>query len=191
MPTAPCGVCKDTNRRGETLKEVVFLQNLAILNDGSTPTFVNHLTREGTRPDVTLCSPQLEACITSWRVDEATPGSDHSLILFDIRLAIPPDSWRRNYRKGDWKLFQTCMESSSLQIPPEWVRRTPPAGGDEHGNLKWRRHLNGRNPPKEMQSEGEGVPMVVGGIGHRHTGFFGPLKIYRERRPPQLTMPAW
>ena len=112
--------CADTNRRGETLEEVIFLQNLAVLNDGSTPTFVNHLTREGTRPDVSLCSPQLEACITSWRVDETTPGSDHNLILLDIRLAIPPESWRRNYRKGNWKLFQTCMETNTPPTPPEW-----------------------------------------------------------------------
>ena len=65
---------------------LIFLHNLAVLNTGTDPTFINHLMTIGICPDITLCSPQLEDYITNWQVTDAVSGSDHNLILFDVQL---------------------------------------------------------------------------------------------------------
>ena len=112
--------CTDNNARGETLEELLFQYNLAILNEGSSPTFVNHLTTEGTRPDITICSPALTPRSTNWRIESTVSGSDHSLILFDLHMGPKLLVKRRDFRKGDWSKFSKILDKKPRQTSTAW-----------------------------------------------------------------------
>ena len=112
--------CTDNNTRGETLEEILFQHNLAILNEGSSPTFVNHLTTEGTRPDITICSPAMTPRANNWRIESTVVGSDHSLILFDLNMGPELLVKRRDFRKGDWTKFSKLLDKKTCPTSTTW-----------------------------------------------------------------------
>jgi ribonuclease HI len=118
------------NNRGDKVEEHISLNNLYVCNTGASPTFIT--SRAATIIDVTLCTPGISGRIDCWRVDPALVGSDHQLICFDILITISATPKKcRNYRKGDWLLFQNLLDTPMTSIPVKWSERTLEAEADK------------------------------------------------------------
>ena len=100
----------NTNNRGESLLDFIFMNNLSICNVGNKPTFINK-TREEVI-DVTLCSNFVHDMVTNWSVLNQHSFSDHSYISFSVSL--PKSHLRKaklgpNIRKANWEKFQNIL----------------------------------------------------------------------------------
>ena len=72
---------------GKAIEELVFLNNLAILNVGNHPTFYNR--RCSSIIDVTFSSEDMVDSVKDWMVDTSFMDSDHHLITFNITISSP------------------------------------------------------------------------------------------------------
>ena len=111
-----------TNSRGEALEQLILRHGLAVLNRGTEYTFFNKRAR--THPDVTLCSAEAETLFSKWKVSDEVTGSDHRLISFSCNFTPPPPEWKRNFRRGSWKKFCTCLFKKNFLYPTTWSERT-------------------------------------------------------------------
>lgn len=99
------------NRRGRSLLEWMGVEDLYLLNDGRTPTFVRG--EQASFIDLTLCKQATMNLITEWRVrDEELSCSLHRYITFQVACTPTTDSTRppanfrsdnREFQRG-WKL---------------------------------------------------------------------------------------
>ncbi len=110
----------DTNTRGEAVEDAIFMNNLTVLNNGSHHTFYRRNCQ--THIDVTMCSQAIGESIHNWEVCTAVVGSDHLLIQFDLTISSNLRKKSRNYRKGDWNLFQETLEKLAPPSPRFWSR---------------------------------------------------------------------
>jgi hypothetical protein len=105
-----------TPKRAETIINWTDTHRLQLINEEDIPTY-HYRNGTGTSIlDLTFATPTSAESITSWAVDdEATTGSDHEVIRFDITTApleetvTHPISQRFNFKKADWTLFNTTL----------------------------------------------------------------------------------
>ena len=95
---------EDTNTQGKAIEELVFLNNLAILNVGNHPTFYNR--RCSSIIDVTFSSEDMVDSVKDWMVDTSFMDSDHHLITFNIMIRSPKPISVRNLKKATGKSVQ-------------------------------------------------------------------------------------
>ena len=82
----------ETDARGELLEELIFANNLIILNQpGNPPTFRNE-TGASSNIDVTLATTNLANRVKNWKVEDGLTTSDHNVITFNISLTKDQDS---------------------------------------------------------------------------------------------------
>lgn len=120
---------RDTNARGEALLDFAASLEVALLNQGTIPTF----TRSGNTSiiDVTFASENLCSRITSWQVSDCYTHSDHQAIIFEIiaeggpRTSRPPTSVKWNARSFDRESF-TIMMGGNVDL----------AGSAEHMSMQ-------------------------------------------------------
>lgn len=105
--------CRSDDEMGKTIVDVLDLENLIVLNDGS-PT---RLTRPNEAPsavDLSIASPVISTG-TTWEVLPDTLGSDHLPIQIIIN-AKPREtvnnaiSRKWNTKKANWNLYNTLLE---------------------------------------------------------------------------------
>jgi hypothetical protein len=105
-----------TPKRAETIINWTDTHRLQLINKEDIPTY-HYRNGTGTSIlDLTFATPTSAESMTSWAVDdEATTGSDHEVIRFDITTApleetvTHPISQRFNFKKADWTLFNTTL----------------------------------------------------------------------------------
>ena len=106
-----------TNPRGRVVEEFICLQNLTLMNQYGTPTFLT--TRSGrviqSSIDLTLASPSCASKIFHWRTDlDIVPRSDHLAILFKIGNCLGFNKVQHGKRlystnNADWSKFTDCF----------------------------------------------------------------------------------
>ena len=110
-----------TPKRAEAIIHWTDINNLQLLNEEDTPTY-HYRNGTGTSIlDLTFATPTTTESITSWAVDdEATTGSDHEVIRFDLtttpleHTVIHPICQQFNIKKADWTLFSSSLNNLSL-----------------------------------------------------------------------------
>ena len=109
-----------TPKRAEAIIHWTDTNNLQLLNQEDTPTY-HYRNGTGTSIlDLTFAPPTTTESITSWAVDdEATTGSDHEVIRFDLtttpleHTVIHPIRQQFNLKKADWTLFSSSLNNLS------------------------------------------------------------------------------
>ena len=116
----------DINQRGKLIEEdLIYRYGLQLLNVGSSPTYIGHLTISGTIIDLTLATHRTAASLSSWEVSDKVVLSDHSLITFQSLTKVRNNiSW--NFRKCDWAEFTKHAGALSKEWVPvtEWFPET-------------------------------------------------------------------
>jgi len=98
----------DTNRRGRRLLEYLGINNLEILNQGNTPTFV--IARRQEVIDITCSTVSMQQYIQNWRVSDEDSMSDHRHIRFEILSQKIERKLYRNPKKTNWTVFNDRLE---------------------------------------------------------------------------------
>jgi len=104
----------ETNERGLAMEDLIFANNLTVINSGTKPTFVTG--RAETHIDITLANEKAQEIlnISSWKVRDDLPMiSDHRAITFQVGQYEPLKFTYRNLKKVDWELFK-CSLSRKL-----------------------------------------------------------------------------
>lgn len=97
-----------TNTRGIFLSEFIMSRDLAILNNGNRPTFVNSIREQVI--DLTLCSLDVLGDIGDWHVSSDVTCSDHRRIMFGLKGASMPPIRYRNPKNTDWLRYLERLE---------------------------------------------------------------------------------
>ena len=108
----------ESNKRGEDMEEFILSHGLEVFNNSNIPTFQTQ--RGGTFIDVSMGSPRLTEFIVDWKVDLDYVGSDHHLICFYFTISSKTQR-KKDFRKGDWKLFQELLNDAVFAAPPRWT----------------------------------------------------------------------
>lgn len=95
------------NPRGDNLFEFILSTDLALLNVGNKPTFVNKLRKEVL--DITLCTQDLFSQVFDWHVTNYILNSDHKCINFKINLDPLPPLLFRNPASTNWEYFSNFI----------------------------------------------------------------------------------
>ena len=74
---------RESDTRGQMVKQVLAQHDLVILNKGTTPTFRGH-NGHSTIIDLTFCDKVTKAFVKGWHVSEEITPSDHQPIKFKI-----------------------------------------------------------------------------------------------------------
>jgi ribonuclease HI len=96
---------------GAVLEHFLFSNNLAIHNQGSTPTFKGNgqtMLRESII-DFTATNEFVKYDIKSWRVDTNMNLSDHNTIRYELSLGNIIEEGRKNFKKCNRNRFQNMM----------------------------------------------------------------------------------
>ena len=107
-----------SNKRGEDVEEFILSNGLEVFNNSAIPTFQTQ--RGGTIIDVTMGSPRLVEFVQNWEVDLDYVGSDHHLIRFSFTISSQTQR-KRDFRQGDWYLFQKLIAEADYAPPPRWT----------------------------------------------------------------------
>ena len=110
-----------TPKRAEPIINWTDSYHVQLINKEDTPTY-HYRNGTGTSIlDLTFVTPSSTESITSWAVDdEATTGSDHEVICFDLSISPIEDTVTHpiclqfNFKMADWTLFN----SSLLDLQP-------------------------------------------------------------------------
>ncbi|CAB4046226.1 Hypothetical predicted protein, partial [Paramuricea clavata] len=109
--------CKDRNRRGQDLEEMIQHELLTVANIGHEWTF----NAGGRRSiiDITLMNDRavLDLELEGWHVDHTHNFSDHNYIKYSFGQYVPGVKWTRNLRRGRWQEFEDAIEE---EIEPSW-----------------------------------------------------------------------
>ncbi|XP_049871151.1 uncharacterized protein LOC126370360 [Pectinophora gossypiella] len=85
----------ETDDRGEAVEEWAALCGLALLNRGSTDTWVRR--QSGSIVDLTFASPALASRVSNWRVlDDVETLSDHRYVTFEVSTSSSDTTSRRD-----------------------------------------------------------------------------------------------
>ena len=82
---------------------------MVILNEGNEPTFVTSARREVL--DITFVSNRLYPRVIKWEVSEEECGSDHRILIFDIRKLSMEEIKYRNPKSTDWEFYRKMLGS--------------------------------------------------------------------------------
>ena len=112
------------NNRGDVLEEFLFRHNIAVLNNGSEPTF--QTVRAQSIIDVTFSSLGLLDVIQDWGVMKEDFLSDHRCVSFRLRLAVKNKKVVRMWEETPWELFQNevTIKYGKLPAPVCWTVET-------------------------------------------------------------------
>lgn len=94
----------NTNKRGESLLDLLSASRVVLLNRGNSPTFV--IKNRSEVIDISLATPDTAALSTGWMVSDQPSGSDHRWLCWEIRGGNPDARRVRNPRKARWVDFQ-------------------------------------------------------------------------------------
>lgn len=119
-----------TDARGSKMTEWIAANNLIVLNEGNTPTFVNR--NYGSILDITLSTEKIRPFITGWKVLEEESLSDHKYIMFEVheennsRETIPQiQGWQ--LKKLDQRKLQVTLsriaEYQTLLTPEKFSEK--------------------------------------------------------------------
>ena len=112
--------CPDSNTRGEKLEEWLFINNLSVLNQNTSPTF--QTVRAESIIDISIASDGIVDWFGGWKVNETHQFSDHKRIEFEIKISFPITKPIRNLEKANWSLFQSRLEENTWKPPKSWTR---------------------------------------------------------------------
>lgn len=91
------------NMRGNSLEEFIMTNNMAVINEGSAPTFSS--VRGNSVIDCTLCTNSFAKYIKDWRVDlECENLSDHNSIFFKVKFEFDEEQNVENVKTKGWKV---------------------------------------------------------------------------------------
>lgn len=112
--------CSTSNSYGETILEILDVQNLCILNKGS-PTRRTAPHEGKSAVDLSICSPDLASVLT-WRTLSSTYGSDHFPLVITFPTFIPqtpvrPPRFRYRLANADWERFNQTVEENVSSLP--------------------------------------------------------------------------
>jgi hypothetical protein len=107
-----------TDSRGEQLEDLIFTNNLAILNlPGNPPTFKNR-AGASSNIDVTLATNTLASSIVDWKVEEDMTVSDHSIIGFKLEIYHNVEESENiltyNVNKLNWEKFRKKLKLPNI-----------------------------------------------------------------------------
>lgn len=88
-----------TDMRGQKMTEWLSANNLIVVNQGETPTFVNR--NYGSILDLTISTENLRPRITNWKVLDDESLSDHKYIMFELQESI--DRSETNTQLQGWQ----------------------------------------------------------------------------------------
>ena len=98
------------SKRGELLENFISINDLCLLNDGST-TYLHPATGTYSALDLSVCSADVLQEF-DWSVHDDLCGSDHfPTVLSAVSPADRVPSSRWNFSKADWSTFTTLCES--------------------------------------------------------------------------------
>ncbi len=146
--------CPTDNKRGELLEEYIFANNIAVLNKGDHFTFFNR--RSATIIDVTLSTVGLADEIKDWKVVDDIQGSDHLLITWKLTISPEVTKKVRNWKLGDWSVFQKHMEQTTPASPTYWTTRVLDKEMDSMTE-QINEALNKSHPPKPFRQKKVGA----------------------------------
>ncbi|XP_045538991.1 uncharacterized protein LOC123722161 [Papilio machaon] len=107
-----------TNARGNDVLDIIYGNDLAICNNGSTPTFetVTHGRDRSSIIDLTLCSTSIYDRIQDWKVNlDVCPSSQHNAIEFTLvnncntSKPVNDSTFSFNSSKAKWPLFKNSL----------------------------------------------------------------------------------
>ena len=101
--------CKDTNDKGKAIENLICKQNLCLLNDRKSHTYLHPASGSYSSIDLSLCSPTLYMDF-SWKVGDDLCGSDHFPIFLFHNGPSQQRVQRWKLHKADWSLFQYLCE---------------------------------------------------------------------------------
>ncbi|XP_049885101.1 uncharacterized protein LOC126380041 [Pectinophora gossypiella] len=136
----------ETDDRGEAVEEWAALCGLALLNRGSTDTWVRR--QSGSIVDLTFASPALASRVSNWRVlDDVETLSDHRYITFGVSTSSS-DSISRREREARpsvfprWSLARLNEELlEEAAIVQAWTMQPVDPAGVHEGALRFREVL--------------------------------------------------
>ena len=103
------------------MEDFIFHNNLHVHNEGDHFTFFRANAR--TIIDVTLSTPQVAPRLQDWKVSLDVVGSDHLLLTWKTSISTTVREVR-NWRKGDWSLFQNLLEDNGSRSHTVWSIET-------------------------------------------------------------------
>ena len=111
-----------SDKRGESMENVIFQHGLNILNKGSTPTFHSPVGKSVI--DITFTSPDLLNFTKNWEVLEESSLSDHKYIKFFITIPTQKIIEVRPLKHANWTLFTQELELPWEDEPINWDNHT-------------------------------------------------------------------
>lgn len=125
---------EDNNRRGESLVDFLYIKNnLDIVNEGNTPTFV--CLRGSSIIDLTLATSVAKSRIVGWRVSDEQTLADHRYIKFIYGTEKPEPVFYRDPKRTDWGSYKEDLEirlgnlrsaanEDDLDAVVDWLQQT-------------------------------------------------------------------
>ena len=110
-----------TDNRGAAFEQFILENDLAVQNRGNYP-HVFTFNRKGASsiPDVSMCTLELEHCITSWQVTDAITSNDHRVIEITIDLDAVYYIYTRNFKNKGWKKFHDLLVKKGYTPRHKW-----------------------------------------------------------------------
>ena len=105
MHTAIYGGCDLTDKKGEHIEELLFINNLSLFNTKSIP-YIHPGTGKQTSLDLTITNPTMFLDWT-WEVHSDQCGSDHFPVILNSNTPQSPDNVQR-WLKGDSNKLTGC-----------------------------------------------------------------------------------
>ena len=104
--------CKETNKRGEDLEELILRFNLNLANRGGEYTFFT--LRANSIIDITLVNPSTSNSLfpRNWRVLSEESFSDHKYLAFELGDFEEEKKLTRKLKGVDWQKFTEGMDAA-------------------------------------------------------------------------------
>ena len=113
----------ETNGRGHQFEELIFTNDLMVMNEGREWTFTSHLGNSII--DVTLVNQEARGLVTNWMVDKDDSLSDHRYIKYNVNFKVETiERLHRNLKKADWSKFPGIMDAIGDHPPLTTIRST-------------------------------------------------------------------
>jgi ribonuclease HI len=105
-----------SDNRGDLLTEYLFIQDLAVLNEGSKPTYNTIKVFNGVPTpiqsiiDLTISTSFIANSICNWQVLDDITASDHKYITFELEASHDKVFKYRDPKKTNWQVFNDTVE---------------------------------------------------------------------------------
>jgi hypothetical protein len=120
------------DKSGELLEELLFANQIQLLNRGNKPTFNAKIGKSCI--DITGITPKLTTRTTNWTCGQKVSHSDHEMIQFDLKIPLRKKVIKvRSYKNCDWGTFQQSLITAFRAIPIPKIFTIQEL--DKHANL--------------------------------------------------------